>query len=83
MDKNMWRDARRQLSADSKESTLLSFKNDKTYRIYQRAININVGVVVRIKEENRKCSEWKFWIVRDLSGTRQWNDRVKTTRHYE
>ena len=31
-----------------------------TYRIYQRAININVGVVVIIKEENRKCSEWKF-----------------------
>lgn len=37
-----------------------SFKNDKTYRIYQRAININVGVVVIIKEENRKCNEWKF-----------------------
>ena len=49
----MWTDARWQLSVDSKESTLLSFKNDKTYRIYQRAININVEVVVIIKEENR------------------------------
>lgn len=71
----MWTDARRQLSADSKESTLLSFKNDKTYRIYQRAININVGVGVIIKEENRKCSEWKFRIVGDLSGTRSFNNQ--------